>query len=668
MLITTIKEFERSLKSFTKELVVDVETNGLDLWNTHKLCGVGICTSNEETFYYPFRHRTDNSGLLSLVEDHEDNNLPMELLTDLWSAMHEQDTIIGHNIKFDLAAMYQDGFDPLHTQTIEDTLSLARLYFKEKYDRLTLGNCAANLLSTESGLDWKDGIKQVMKHYDIDSFDLIPLEYVSKYCEQDCLVTWKVRNKLWEYIEESDQMKVALQERDLTQVLWNMEREGLLFDKEYCLKSIPKLESKKQELANKIYATAKCEFDILSNTQLTKVMDSLGIKSPFISNAGKEQWGTDVLLSIDSEIGSLILEYRGVAKMLSTYFEPLLKWVDNRQHPSFKSAGAVTGRMSCQNPNLQNLGHKSIQMESTGEFNQEAVDALKARLGTHGKGGEVTGAAMGSGTFSNIISTTVRYEDNENSVSIRRLYVAPEGYKMIAIDYSQMEMRVFSDYVKDESMGDLLNDSSFDFHGFVASQVWGVNEESSLWKFYRTLAKAINFGMLYGIGDGKLAQQIQKTKEEALVYKTNYFKRFPNAKKFMDDVKGAVYSRGWIKNRFDRKYFISYERAYTGVNYLIQGTSADVVKNRMIACHNYLLDKKSKLIVQIHDELVFYVHDSEMLTVPKELKRILEDAVLDSPLPVDVSICDPSWAQKGDLCLECGTKITKLEGEKTCKC
>lgn len=655
MIVTTRESFFESLAKFTDIMTVDIESDGFDLWNVNRLCGIGVSTSNDEQFYYPFRHVPADFPLFEMLGI-GDLNLPIELLQPLFRKLEESSTLVGHNIKFDLIGMYKDGYNKPDSQVLEDTVSFARLFFRGRWDRLSLDNCARTLYPESEFADWKDDLKQYIKDMKLTTFNQINPEKLGLYCKRDCKATWHVRNGLIQHIQMTDQTQVFEQERDLTSVLWDMEKEGLYFDREYCIQAIPKLQAKIKELADMIYAIMGYEFDILSNTQLTKAMNKLGYTSPFKGKNDKgEKWGSDVLLGLDNEVGGLILEYRGVEKMLGTYFLPLLKWVDDRQHPKFKSSGAVTGRMSCHDPNLQNLGHKSIQLEGGGEQNEEAVAALKARLGTHGQGGDIKGAAMGAGTFSNIISTTSSFTDDENSIAIRRLYIAPDGFKMYMIDYDQMEMRVFSDYVKDESMLATLEDPDFDFHGYVAREVWKIDPSNTLWKFYRTLAKAINFGLLYGIGDDKLAQQIQKSKEEAQKYKLDYFARFPKARIFMKQVVRTVEDRGWIKNRFGRKYWIERDKAYTGVNYLIQGTSADVVKNRMIACHKWLKENncKSRLVVQIHDEVVFYIADEEETFVPLKMKEILEERVLDTLLPVEVSKGFPSWAEKGKVCFTC---------------
>ena len=175
-----------------------------------------------------------------------------------------------------------------------------------------------------------------------------------------------------------------------------------------------------------------------------------------------------------------------------------------------------------------------------------------------------------------------------------------------------------------------------------------MEEDHHLWDFYRTLAKAVNFGLIYGIGIKKLGQQIQRTTEEARAYRQEYFARFPKALSFIDKVHEVIEIRGFTFNRFKRRYWVDPNRVYVGVNYLIQGTSADIVKNRMIACQQFIRENglKSRMLAQVHDEIIFEVHESEEEWLPWRLQEIMEVRQINTFLPVDVSKGEPSWAQK----------------------
>lgn len=597
-----------------------------------------------------------------------DTNLPLTNLTILLRALEKVKKLIGHNIKFDLAALYQDGFRLQPGQELEDTITAARMYFPDKYQSLDLETVSDTLLGTTTQ-NWKSEFKAYLKknkwwpHY-----DMAPPDVVGEYCINDCQFTSQIRDILVKHIESTDQGRIWEQEGKLLRVLWDMEKEGLYFDREYLLSRLEKLHVKLNQLKDTIYALVGKEFDISSSKQVNEIMVGLGITSPHLTPKGVPKWSVGELMTVNHPIASLILEYRGIEKMRSTYFEPLLKLDDDRHHQSFKPWGTISGRMSCA---LQTLSNKSQNLAGE-EENEEVTEAIKAMLGARaGQSIDMTsesGSRVGGGSLTSLVSYSKTYSDTEDTVSVRRLYIPPPGYALYCIDYEQMEMRVFADYVNDENLNRLL-ETGEDFHSVVAREVWKVDGKSPLWKFYRNLAKAVNFGLLYGIGLEKLASQIQKSVEEAEKYKKDYFDRFPKARNFMWKVQDTIKTRGYIFNRFGRRYTIPADKAYVGINYLCQGLSADIVKNRMIAIHEYLADKDSKIVVQIHDELLFYVKIEEELEIVPKLKEILEERLITTYMPVEVSRGVPSWAEKKKICTICmDFKVENEDGSITCSC
>lgn len=664
-IIRDVESFNAALEKIEKvdHLAVDTETEGLEIWNNHKLCGIGVYLPTGEGFYFPFRHKQPELPLFEGMGG-DGPNLPLSLLPRLLKSLHSPKTLIGHNIKFDLAVMYQDGFEVLPTQELEDTVTAARLFFPDKYQSLSLEAVSDAILHTDSE-NWKKEFKAYLKKNKwTKNYDFAPPEELGPYCITDCENTLKIRDFLYKFIVETGQDRVWEQEKALLQVLWQMEKEGLFFDRAYCEDRLEKLHAKLGQLEQIIYKLVGYEFDIRSPKQVNEVMVKLGISSPHLTPGGKPKWGVAELMTVSHPIAAMILEYRGIEKMRSTYFEPLPQWVDDRLHPSFKPSGAVTGRMSCSNPSLMNLSNKSQDLAGE-ESNPEVADAIKAMLGAReGQNVDMTsasGSIAGGGSYASLISYAKTYEDTDTSIAVRRLYIPPPGYFLYCIDYSQMEMRVFADYVNDENLNKLL-ETGEDFHSIVAKEVWGVKEDSSLWKFYRNLAKAINFGLIYGIGNDKLSSQIQKTVEEAIVYKKEYFSRFPKALKFIHQVRDVVISRGYVTNRFGRRYVLVPDKSYVGVNYLCQGTAADIVKNRMIAVHEYLKGKQTKMVVQVHDELIFYVKEEEEMEVVPKLKEILEERQIQMYLPTEVSKGHPSWAEKVKWCTSC------MHSKEECEC
>lgn len=671
MLIKTEKEFEESLSRFTKVLTFDTETSGLKVWTQDKLCGIGICTSNEETFYYPFRHKhNQDMPMLKLLGD-DGLNLDMKFLPVLLKKIEEAEVLVGHNIKFDLATIRSDKFQLQDFQKLEDTMVVSRLMSKFKWDRLTLNATAQRFLKDENLQLWKEEFGQYLKankikqHYDWGS-----PEMVGNYCEKDCLATWKIKTTLASEIRETEQTRVWQQENTLIKVLFGMECGGLMFDQEYLEDRIPRLQDKVQEIEIKIFEIADYEFDVASGDQLNKALESLGHKSPNRTKPtktfpkGKPRWTVAELLQLDNDMSALILDYRGINKMLSTYFLPLMEWEDSTIHTNFISCRPITGRISCANPNLQNQSNKIVEFREVQE-SEEATEVVKAFMGA--KAGEKTQTEGKS--LSGILGFAKKFSEDEDTSAVRRLYIAPKDYYFYFFDYSQMEMRIFVDYIKDEGLAQDLESGDFDFHDHVAIEVWGADPNSDLWSFYRSLAKNINFGLIYGIGTQKLSVQIQKSYDEAAKYKRDYFDRFPRAQKFMRSVTRRVENRGWIQNRYGRRYWIERDKAYTGVNYLVQGTSADIVKNRMIAVDDFLKKEKTKsrMVLQVHDEVDFYLHKSEHRELVPKIKEILEERQIKIYLPVDVGRSDRSWAEKRDICLLCFKYKQKKKDKKESK-
>ena len=212
-----------------------------------------------------------------------------------------------------------------------------------------------------------------------------------------------------------------------------------------------------------------------------------------------------------------------------------------------------------------------------------------------------------------------------------------------------MEVRVFLSYLRNDEVDALLHNKDVDFHGEAAKIAFKVTEEDESFKFYRQMAKNITFGVIYGIGKAKLANQLNVSETDAMKYKKQYFEGMKGSRKFFNSVMNTVQERGWIKNRYGRVYVIPADISYKGVNYLVQGTSADILNERMVEVYDYLKDKKSNILLQVHDEIICEIHASELGTLPFQIQRLMEENSLDIPLRVDIDICTPSWATKEAL-------------------
>jgi DNA polymerase-1 len=212
-----------------------------------------------------------------------------------------------------------------------------------------------------------------------------------------------------------------------------------------------------------------------------------------------------------------------------------------------------------------------------------------------------------------------------------------------------MEVRVFMYYVNNDEMNELMKQENVDFHGEAAKIAFNIEESDPQFKFFRQLAKSITFGVIYGIGRDKLSMQLNTTPVEAANYKATYLNNMKGSKRFFDAVVRTIKTRGTVRSRYGRIYKVPSDFAYRGVNYLIQGTSADIMSERMVEVHKYLDDKKSNLLLQVHDEIICEIHEDEFDDVAPKVKDLMIENTLNIPLEVDMEICDPSWAIKKDV-------------------
>lgn len=651
MLINNAEAFYASISTFTPRLFIDTETTGLKVWFNDRIVGVGVRTDHGDSYYYPFRHVPKNP-LLDEIDG--PLNLPIDLLPLLLEQFAHCETWVGHNTKFDMAVCWQDGFEPPEQLRVEDTVGMGRLYFMDEFDELSLEAITEHFFPETMANSWKQKFKEHMRKGKMKSYAEVHPTIMAEYCEMDCENTKKIYHKLLDHIVKTEQTRVFDQECELIKTVWEMEKVGFHADKQYAERMIPKLERKIEKLRREICAGLEQEVNISSHPQLTQALNAKHIFSPKKTKAGKQAWDEEAMKLIPHPVCHKILEYKGVQKMLTTYFEPVRQLDGDWFHPSLNPFRAVTGRFSCSNPNLQNQTNGTIVLGDLDYDEAEAQRLREGRIDESATFNEEYG-------FFGVMKET--FDDEENEVNVKRLYVAPEGYEMWLFDYDQMEMRKFADYTRDPVMIDALENKHFDYHTHVAGQVWNAFPGQPNFKRYRKIAKAVNFGLIFGVGREKLAMKIGQTPDQAQAYKMEYFSKMPYADYFIQKVHETVINRGYVVNRFGRRYYIPADKAYVGVNYLIQGSCADIVKNRMIACGRWLKQNGclSRLVVQVHDELIFYVHHSERSFVPKHIKEILEERQIKTFLPCKAEVASPSWAQKKPMCVDCLAQLTKEE-------
>ena len=620
-----------------KDFIIDVETNGLDSFNGNEICGVGLSPlESEKSYYFPIRHPQEN--------------LSLECYNDLLSILSQAESFIGYNIKFDLHFLIKDGLK-VDQQFLKDVIVMVRLTEDTIVKDLDLTSTLKRTYGEEAAqydIDTKKYLRTNKWHKD---FSLAPADILGDYCEKDVLWTKKLYIDRLKMIERTNQMNIWDLEIDLTKVLLFMESRGIAVDSEYAAESINKIQARKDILVQKIFSLVG-EFNINSTQQLGEILNSNGIFSPRLTPKGKQSWDEASLIRINNPVAGLVRQYRTLEKLRSTYLEPYLE--TKVLHTGFSS----------RSPNLQNIPRNHFKlMDRT--LNSEELDDVRKRVNAlvAAKGG--TGALELDDkvldTWGFIGDESFDTMDN-TQIAMRRLFIPRPNTYLVSFDYSQMEVRVFLSYVKNESIKSLLHKDEVDFHSEAAKLAFNVDEEHVDFKFFRQMAKAITFGTIYGIGNKKLALQLGITPKEAGQYKKQYFAGLPGSKEFFNSVVRAVETRGWIKNRYGRIYRVPTDKGYKGVNYLVQGTSADILNERMIEVKKELENTNSKLLVQVHDEVICEIPHDEIETSVPLIKETLKQNSLGIPLQVDMDICDPSWASKKEL------HMNNLNGYKPKEC
>jgi len=588
ILLTDEKELNKVLSTLTKDTIVafDTETTGLDYEND-KLVGFSFCMNENEAYYVPFAHFylgvPDQIGVEAIK-----------------SAMRKifQSKVVGHNIKFDLHFVSRF----LEDDTLEvyaDSIILAWLVNPES--GLAMDKLADKLLN-HTMVAFKDTVKKGETFGDVD------LESACKYASEDAFITLKLFHLLTKtlelqsanyLIEESQNVEIPF----ITTLL-TMEKEGIKLDQTFLEKFSVEVKERLTELTKNIHELAGSEFNINSTKQLGVILfEHLELPKGKKTKTGYST-NEAVLSSIKEthEIVPLLLQYREVYKLYSTYIDPLLKLAKadakSRIHTSFIQTGTATGRLSSRNPNLQNIPARS-----------------------------------------------------ELGLKIREAFVADEGKKLIGIDYSQIELRLLAHFSKDAILLDAFNHDK-DIHMQTAIALFGEEEAAAK----RSVAKTVNFGLLYGMGQKKLSDTLGITTKEAKAIIEKYFESFPSVKGYFRTVVENSKEDGYVQTLLKRRRYFDYANATPmfkaayereSVNSLFQGSASDLIKLSMNEIHT-LIEKENldaKMLLQIHDELIFEVDADKAQEIGERFKTIMESVMeLNIPLKASMNIGD-NWGE-----------------------
>jgi DNA polymerase-1 len=602
VLVDDEKKFQKLLGLMTKSKIFafDTETTGLDVYSA-ELLGISVSFKEGEAYFIKTREQREDikDVQISLFGAKEIKSSKTNPWLEQLKPIFEDDGIkkFGHNVKFDVAMLKHHGitvrglcFDtmlasyllnPGTRQHSLDSLAFTELHFEK--------------ITKEDLL----GVKK-----DKIDFTEAPLERLNLYACEDADITLRLKKKLESHLKEQKLEKLLLEiELPLALVLLEMETYGIELDVGYLAKLSVKLHKRIEELEREIHAEAGSRFNINSTQQLSVVLfEDLGI-NPLGLTRTKTGISTaaDELLKIRDEhvIVKLIEEYRELTKLTSTYIDALPQSVHQdtgRIHTSYSQTTAATGRLSSIDPNLQNIPVK-------GEWGKE----------------------------------------------VRKAFVAQKGYKLLALDYSQIELRLAAHFSQDKTLIKSFKDN-LDIHTSTAAAINQV-KLSEVTKDMRRAAKAVNFGVLYGQGPHGLAQTADISYGQAKQFIDQYFEVFPGIKKYVDEQIKFAQHYGFVETLFGRKRFLpeinsgvlpvrrAAERM--AVNTPLQGTAADMIKVAMIEVDKYLRANyqpdEIKMLLQVHDELIFEVREDMVQKVAPEIKKIME-GVMKLKVPIIAEI------------------------------
>jgi DNA polymerase-1 len=503
-----------------------------------------------------------------------------------------QKKIVGQNIKYDLNILYNNfGFSDIDVYA--DTMVMSWLV--DSSVSASLDNMAKRHFDY-SMVKFADVVPKKQ------TFANVTLDKAAIYAAEDAWMTLRLYHKLTTLLSDELIQEAKDVEFPFVNTLINMENEGIKVDVEFFSKLLDKTNDKLSLLTKDIHTLADEEFNINSTKQLGAILfDKLNLR---VVKKTKSGYSTDekVLNELidEHDIIPKLLEYREQYKLKSTYIEPLLKLgqekENNRVHTSFFQTGTSTGRLSSKNPNLQNI-------------------PVRTEIGRE----------------------------------IRKGFISKDGYKLIGIDYSQIELRLLAHYSKDEALVKAFIEDK-DIHTETAIKIFG----QELAQEKRSIAKSINFGLLYGMGSRKLSQTLGITTKEAKSYIDSYFESFPTVKDTIASIHQDVKEKGYVTTLLNRKRVFDFknitpmmEATYLreSVNSIFQGSAADLIKMAMNKIDKQMDKSKAKMLLQIHDELIIEVKDEHVDEISNQVQDIMENIYkLDIPLKTSLNIGN-SWGE-----------------------
>ena len=572
------------------ELVAfDTETTSLNYMDA-ELVGVSFCIEEGEAAYVPVAHDYPDAPA----------QLSREFVLEALKPILESDKVIkvGQHIKYDknVLANYDITLNGIGFDTMLESYVLNSTAQRHDMDSLALAYLGHKTIHFEEIAG--KGAKQL-------TFNQIDLEEAGPYAAEDADVTLRLHNAIWTKLKDIPELKNLLidVEVPLACVLSRMEQEGVLIDSQRLSQQSQDLASRIAELESEVHEEAGEPFNLGSTKQLQHVLFEK-MSLPIIKKTPKGAPSTseDVLqeLALEYPLPKKIMEYRGLTKLKNTYTDKLPKMINHRTgrvHTSYHQAVTATGRLSSTDPNLQNIPIR-----------------------------------------------------NEEGRRVRQAFVPREGNKFVAADYSQIELRIMAHLSGDKGLLDAFANGK-DIHKATAAEVFGVSLDEVTTEQRRS-AKAINFGLIYGMSAFGLSKQLNIPRNEAQKYMDLYFERYPGVLEYMDSTRESAKEKGYVETVFGRRLYLPDIKASNGarrkgaeraaINAPMQGTAADIIKMAMIKVDDWIRKNASDdvtMMMQVHDELVFEIKEDKVETYVSTITALMESAAtLNVPLVVEAGV------------------------------
>lgn len=589
--ILTEADFDHWLKKLeTAELfALDTETTSINYMEA-ELVGLSFATAPGEAAYLPVAHDYPDAP------EQLSRDMVLEKLKPLLESNDHKK--VGQHLKYDknVLANYDVELNGIAYDTMLESYVFNSVATRHDMDSLAAKYLGHNTIHFEDIAG--KGAKQL-------TFNQIPLEQASPYAAEDADVTLRLHQKLWSQIQPQSDLSSVLNDIEVpvVPVLAKMEQTGVLIDSQQLLQQSQDLAKRILELENEVHELAGEKFNLSSTKQLQEILfNKLDLPVLKKTPKGAPSTAEEVLqeLALSYPLPKLLMEYRGLTKLKNTYTDKLPQMIQprtGRVHTSYHQAVAATGRLSSTDPNLQNI--------------------------------------------------PIRTQEGRK---VRQAFIANPGYKIVAADYSQIELRIMAHLSEDKGLLAAFSEGK-DIHKATAAEVFGVSLDE-VTADQRRSAKAINFGLIYGMSAFGLSRQLNIPRHDAQKYMDLYFERYPGVLTYMENIRETAKQQGYVSTVFGRRLYLPEINASNGarrkgaeraaINAPMQGSAADIIKKAMLNVYNWIESLGSedvRMIMQVHDELVFEIKEQNLEEYTNTIVKLMEDSVsLSVPLLVEAGV------------------------------